>query len=53
MKTIFLSPSDLAFLLDDSPWGFYQKYRQGVKRPPFSMPKIFTVQALPVPITSV
>jgi hypothetical protein len=43
MKTINISPSDFAFLYTDSKWGFYQKYRQGVKRPPFSMPKIFTV----------
>lgn len=43
MKTIFLSPSDLAFLYDDSPWGFYQKYNQGFKRPPVIIPKIFTV----------
>ena len=43
MKTIFLSPSDLAFLYDDSPWGFYQKYNQGLKRPPVIIPKIFTV----------
>ena len=43
MNTIFLSPSDLAFLYDDSPWGFYQKYNQGFKRPPVIIPKIFTV----------
>ena len=43
MKTIFLSPSDLAFLYDDSPWGFYQKYNQGLKRPPVIIHKIFTV----------
>ena len=43
MKTINISPSDFAFLYTESKWGFYQKYRQGVKRPPFSMPKIFTV----------
>jgi hypothetical protein len=43
MKTIFLSPSDLAFLLDDSPWGFYQKYNLGIKRPPVILPKIFTL----------
>jgi hypothetical protein len=43
MKTIFLSPSDLAFLLDDSPWGFYQKYNLGIKRPPVIIPRIFTV----------
>lgn len=43
MKTIYLSPSDLAFLLDDSPWGFYQKYNLGIKRPPVIIPRIFTV----------
>ena len=43
MKTIFLSPSDLAFLLDESPWGFYQKYNLGIKRPPIILPKIFTL----------
>jgi len=43
MKTIFLSPSDLAFLFDDSPWGFYQKYNLGIKRPPVIIPRIFTV----------
>lgn len=43
MKTIFLSPSDLAFLLEDSPWGFYQKYNLGIKRPPVIIPRIFTV----------
>ena len=43
MKTINISPSDFAFLYTESKWGFYQKYKQGVKRPPFSMPKIFTV----------
>lgn len=43
MKTIFLSPSDLAFLLDESAWGFYQKYNLGIKRPPIILPKIFTL----------
>ena len=43
MKTSFLRPSDLAFLLDDSPWGFYQKYNLGIKRPPVIIPRIFTV----------
>ncbi len=43
MKTIFLIPSDLAFLLDESPWGFYQKYNLGIKRPPVILPKIFTL----------
>jgi hypothetical protein len=43
MQTIYISPSDFAFLYTESKWGFYQKYRLGVKRPPFSMPKIFNV----------
>lgn len=43
MDTIFLSPSDFAFLFLESKWGFYQKYRQGIKRPPVIIPKIFTV----------
>jgi hypothetical protein len=43
MQTIYISPSDFAFLYTESKWGFYQKYRQGIKRPPFSMPKIFNV----------
>jgi hypothetical protein len=43
MKTINISPSDLAFLYLESPWGFYQKYNLGVKRPPLILPKIFTV----------
>jgi hypothetical protein len=42
MTTIFLSPSDLAFLYDESKWGFYQKYNQNIKRPPLNLPKIFT-----------
>ena len=43
MKTINISPSDLAFLYLESPWGFYQKYILGVKRPPLILPKVFTV----------
>ena len=42
MTTIYLSPSDLAFLFDESKWGFYQKYNQNIKRPPLNLPKIFT-----------
>jgi hypothetical protein len=42
MHTIFLSPSDFAFLYLESKWGFYQKYKQGIKRPPIIIPKIFT-----------
>lgn len=43
MKTIYISPSDLAFLYDESKWGFYSKYVSGVKRPPVILPKIFTI----------
>ena len=43
MQTIFISPSDLAFLYLESPWGFHQKYRSGIKRPPLILPKIFNV----------
>ena len=43
METIYLSPSDFAFLFLESKWGFYQKYRQGIKRPPVIIPKIFNV----------
>ena len=42
MKTIFLSPSDLAFLYQESTWGFYQKYTSNIKRPPVIIPKVFT-----------
>ena len=42
MKTIFLSPSDLAFLYEESKWGFHQKYTSGIKRPPVIIPKVFT-----------
>lgn len=42
MKTILLSPSDLAFLYEESAWGFYQKYSSNIKRPPVIIPKIFT-----------
>lgn len=43
MKTIFISPSDLAFLYHESKWGFHQKYISGIKRPPVILPKIFTL----------
>ena len=43
MQTIFISPSDLAFLYLESQWGFHQKYRSGIKRPPLILPKIFNV----------
>jgi hypothetical protein len=42
MKTVFLSPSDLAFLYAESTWGFYQKYTSNIKRPPVIIPKVFT-----------
>lgn len=43
MKEIFISPSDLAFLYEESKWGFHVKYISGIKRPPIIMPKIFNV----------
>lgn len=43
MKEIYLSPSDLAFLYDESKWGFHCKYVSGIKRPPLILPKIFNV----------
>ena len=43
MTEIFISPSDFAFLFMESKWGFYQKYRQGIKRVPVIIPKIFTI----------
>lgn len=43
MTEFFISPSDFAFLFIESKWGFYQKYRKGIKRPPVIIPKIFTV----------
>lgn len=39
---IIVSPSDLTFLFQLSPWGFYQKYRHGIKRPYVPFPSIFT-----------
>ena len=43
MKTIYISPSDFAFLYDESKWGFHQKYVSGIKRPPVILPKIFSL----------
>lgn len=43
IMTIYLSPSDLAFLYEQSKWGFYNKYKNGIKRPNFTMPKIFNI----------
>jgi hypothetical protein len=43
MKEITIAPSDFAFLFDESPWGFHQKYVSGIKRPPLILPKIFNV----------
>ncbi len=43
MKEITIAPSDFAFLFDESPWGFHQKYISGIKRPPLILPKIFNV----------
>jgi hypothetical protein len=43
MKEITIAPSDFAFLFDESPWAFHQKYVSGIKRPPLILPKIFNV----------
>ena len=43
MKQITIAPSDFAFLFDESPWAFHQKYVSGIKRPPLILPKIFNV----------
>ena len=43
MKEVVISPSDFAFLFDESPWAFHQKYISGIKRPPLILPKIFNV----------
>ena len=43
MNTIYISPSDFAFLYHESKWGFHAKYVAGIKRPPVIMPKIFTI----------
>jgi hypothetical protein len=41
--TVLISPSDFAFLYDQSKWGFYNKYKNGIKRPMVIMPKIFAL----------
>jgi hypothetical protein len=41
--TVLISPSDFAFLYEQSKWGFYNKYKNGIKRPTVIMPKIFTL----------
>jgi hypothetical protein len=43
MKEIYISPSDLAFLYEESKWGFHTKYISGIKRPPLILPKIFNI----------
>lgn len=43
MKEIYISPSDFAFLYEESKWGFHSKYISGFKRPPVIMPKIFNI----------
>lgn len=43
MKEITIAPSDFAFLFDESPWAFHQKYILGIKRPPLILPKIFNI----------
>ena len=43
MKEITIAPSDFAFLFDESPWAFHQKYVSGIRRPPLILPKIFNI----------
>lgn len=43
MNTIYISPSDFAFLYNESKWGFHAKYVSGIKRPSVILPKIFTI----------
>jgi hypothetical protein len=43
MKEITIAPSDFAFLFDESPWAFHQKYVSGIKRPPLILPRIFNI----------
>ena len=40
---IKISPSDLCFLLEESPWGFYCKYKENIKRVPGIFPRIFSI----------
>lgn len=41
MKEIWLSPSDLSYLWNDSKLGFYDKYVMGVQRPSQPFPGVF------------
>ena len=43
MKEVVIAPSDFAFLYDESPWAFHQKYISGIKRPALILPKIFNI----------
>ena len=43
VKEVTIAPSDFAFLYDESPWAFHQKYISGIKRPPLILPKIFNI----------
>jgi hypothetical protein len=43
MKEVVIAPSDFAFLYDESPWAFHQKYISGIRRPPLILPKIFNI----------
>jgi hypothetical protein len=41
MKTYYISPSDITFLLRDCPRCFYRKVAQGIPRPAGTFPQIF------------
>ena len=43
MREITVAPSDFAFLYDESPWAFHQKYISKIKRPPLILPRIFNI----------
>lgn len=40
---IKISPSDLCFLFEESPWGFYCKYKESIPRVPGIFPRIFSL----------
>ena len=42
MKEIWISPSDLSYLWNDSKLGFYDKYVLGIQRPRENFPAMFT-----------
>ena len=47
MKEVVIAPSDFAFLYDESPWAFHQKYISGIRRPPLILPKSSILLTLP------